>query len=43
MASYRAFIPIAILIAFEKKGAFGDKFGERSPKPFSTAVAKAAA
>jgi len=44
LSSYCAFIPIAILIAFEKKGAFGVKLGEEVPKNgFLTALAKVAA
>jgi hypothetical protein len=44
LSSYCAFLPITILIAFEKKGAFGVKLGGRGPqKRFLTAVGKAAA
>ena len=44
LSSYCAFIPIAILIAFEKKGAFGVKLGGKGPqKRFLTAMGKAAA
>ena len=32
LSSYRAFIPIAILIPLEKKAAFGIKLGEEVPK-----------